>query len=381
MDSTHYRLFSHEDAPAEEPPDVGKVLLVAPEMQPRGTCEYTLNLARELKRRDVDLSVFCSEGGMLGALEDLVVDVRTFKRLDRSSFFPGPRRRFLKAVEDCAPDIVHGQSFSIAPALRLIRRKDVPMVLTVHWRPRRARAFRRFARSLAGIIATTQDVREEIVNQCRVPRQKVKVIHNGVDPERLEAAEMRPVFSGRVPVVGSLGPVEEMRGHELFVRAVAILVTRGVKAQFVVAGKGDRVPELRRLITDLDIDRWVTVSSEFGSYTEVLDALDIVVQSSQMDVSGYSILEAMGHGRPVVAFNTGTACEMVEDKATGLLVSKGDVPALADAVQYLLSDTNVAMQMGEKARAAVTRRFSIAAIASETLRFYGDVVRGRRGHE
>jgi glycosyltransferase involved in cell wall biosynthesis len=79
----------------------------------------------------------------------------------------------------------------------------------------------------------------------------------------------------------------------------------------------------------------------------------------------------------VVAFNTGTACEMVEDKKTGLLVQKGDVPGLADAIQYLLSDVSVARQMGRNAQKAVAEKFNIRTIARQTLAYYRSILTDR----
>ena len=72
------------------------------------------------------------------------------------------------------------------------------------------------------------------------------------------------------------------------------------------------MPPLRRLASSLGLDSYVTFVDDLYSYDQVLDATDVVVQSSQVDVSGFSILKAMGYGRPVIAFNTGTACEIIE---------------------------------------------------------------------
>jgi glycosyltransferase involved in cell wall biosynthesis len=247
-------------------------------------------------------------------------------------------------------------------------------VLTVHWLPRRPRQLRRLSRCLAGVIATTQAAREALVNQSGVERAKIKVIRNGIDVARLEGRDVPAIFSSPTPVVGSLGPIEERRGHELFVRAASLLKGRDAEAQFVVAGEGAGLRALRKLVANLGLERRLTVATDFVAYEEVLEALDVVVQSSQVDVSGFSILEAMGHGRPVVAFNTGTACEIVEDRKTGLLVPKGDVEALAAAIEELVGDPEAARLMGQNARRAVRERFDVRTIARETLRYYAGII-------
>jgi glycosyltransferase involved in cell wall biosynthesis len=297
--------------------------------------------------------------------------------MDSMHALSGERRSLLRAVESFAPQVIHGQSHGVARPLGLLgRRTGLPLLLTVHWRPQNVRAFRRLAPRLAGVIATTQDVREEMVNDCGVDRLRIRVIHNGVDVSGLFAREVPPILRSAVPVVGSLGPVEQMRGHEFFVRAAALLVSRGVAAQFLVAGEGAELPDVRRLVASLGLERHVTLVTGFSTYADILDAIDVVVQNSLVDVSGFSMLEAMAHGRPVVSFSTGTACETIEDHRTGLLVPKGDVKALAEAIRQLLADADTARQMGEDARKSVAEKFDIRAIAGQTLQYYSDALTG-----
>lgn len=357
-----------------EPVHVRKVLLLAPRMAARGTSEYTVQLASQLVGGEVEVRVFCVRGPCLAALERAGVPTQVFETLEGLRFRLG-HGEFLEAVERFAPQIVHAQSYRAADALKLLSKETkLPLVLTLHGMPESPRALRKLSRHLAGIVATTQSVREGLVNQCKVDRRKIEVVHNGIDVNALQEHQVPPIFQGDSPVVGSLGPVEELRGHELFVQAASVLIRSKTDAQFVIAGQGQELPRVRKLIGDLGLERCVTLVTEFASYDDVLGAIDIVVQSSQVDVSGFSILEAMGHGRPVVAFNTGTACEIVEDSRTGLLVPKGDVQGLAEAIRRLISDREMARRMGQEARQAVAEHFNIRLNARRTLQCYGEVL-------
>ena len=361
-------------APANVQPQ--RVLLIAPDMEPRGTSEYTVNLAREVQGRGVKVGVFCGPGLMLERLKPCDIRVETFEHLESPWFWLRQGERFQRALDDFAPQLVHGQTVGVARVLRgVVRRVQVPVLLTVHRTPPRRMAFRALAVRLAGIIATTQHVREELVNQCRVDKSKIVVIRNGIDVDSAASRPMRPIFSGTVPVVGSVGPVEKARGHELFLRAASLVLRRGDRPlHFVVAGTGDQLPQLHQLAGALGLDKSLTFVSDFTSYDEVLDALDVVVQSSQVDVSGFSILEAMGHGRPVVAFNTGTACELVVDGKTGRLVPREDVEQLARAMKELTDDPPRARRMGQAARAMVAEWFNIKNVADMMMALWSQVL-------
>ncbi len=351
-----------------------KVLLLAAQMEARGTSEYTVNLAKELQDSEVEVAVFGVPGPAVSRLEREGVPVRTFESLRGLRFWIS-RGNFLDALGELGPQIVHAQSCRAAPALKLLSRKtELPLVLTIHGVPGRLRSVRRLSRRVDGIVATTQSVREGLVNRCRVARDTIQVIHNGIDVEELSRREIPPIFQAETPVVGCVGPIEERRGQEQFVRAVSRLVRSGVEAQFVIAGQGEVLPEVRKLVGQLGLERSLTLATDFAAYEEFLGALDIVVQSSLVDVSGFSILEAMGHGRPVVAFNTGTACEMIEEGKTGLLVPKGKEEALADAIRRLITDTELARRMGQNARESVREKFNIRNIARKTLQFYAGIL-------
>ena len=356
---------------ADKKQHVEKVLLIAPEMAPRGTSEYTLNLAGELLNCGLRVAVFCVPGPMLDAVRREGIQVETFAYLERGILHWTERKQFLQAVGRFGPQVVHLQSMRVCAVLKDLKGVPaLPLVLTVHSRPANVRTLRRLAGSVRAIIATSEGVRQGLVNQCRIEKAKIAFIANGIDVEAIAERSVRPIFSNPTVVVGSVGPVEEGRGHDLFIRAASTLVRAGARREFVVAGEGKELPQLKKLVTALGLDNYVTFVEGFSAYKEILDALDIVVQSSLVDVSGFSMLEAMGHGRPVVAFNTGTACEIIEDGKTGFLVPKGDVEALADIINQLCEEQEMAVDVAGNARSSVRERFDIRKVARQTIDLY-----------
>ena len=356
---------------------VERVLFVAPRMEVRGTSEYVLHLAGALRRRGVDVAVFCAPGPMLEVLREQDIPCETFNRLGTMWFRHGEQARFLEQLSDFAPQIIHAQTVGVALQLkRLDPPLAAPVALTAHAVAEGGRKLRSAAGQVAGLIATTQAVRQELVNKLRVDKSKIRVIQNGIDADALADREIRGIFTSGATVVGSVGPVERARGQELFVRAASRVDRAGRNVRFVVAGEGKGLPKVRALARELGLDGCLTFVGDFSSYSEVLEALDVMVQSSQVDVSGFSILGAMGHGRPVIAFNTGTACELIDDGKTGILVPLEDVDGLIVAIERLIGNPELARSMGQRARQVVADRFNINRVAQETLEFYAQLLSG-----
>jgi glycosyltransferase involved in cell wall biosynthesis len=71
------------------------------------------------------------------------------------------------------------------------------------------------------------------------------------------------------------------------------------------------------------------------------------------------ILEAMAAGKPVVATRSGGASEMVLDEETGLLISIGDVEKGAEALDKLIKNVNLRIEMGKAGRNRVLHEYSL----------------------
>jgi len=87
-----------------------------------------------------------------------------------------------------------------------------------------------------------------------------------------------------------------------------------------------------------------------------------------------SILEAMAHGLPVVATSVGGIPEAVSDGVEGFLVPPGDVAALEDRLQRLLSNKALRRQMGEAARRKVERLFSAEVVVPQLEALYSELI-------
>jgi len=96
----------------------------------------------------------------------------------------------------------------------------------------------------------------------------------------------------------------------------------------------------------------------------------IYVTPTQYETFGYTVLEAMACGRPVVATRVGAIPELVEDGETGLLSPWNDHVALSEAILELLSNPARAARMGSAGRAKALKFFSLEKVVQRNLDSY-----------
>ena len=214
------------------------------------------------------------------------------------------------------------------------------------------------------------------------PREKVTVIPNGLDVNSIAADErekMRRDFRDfhaiphDVPLVGTLGELKELKGQRDFVLSAAEVVKEFPEVHFVVVGKDNSADrgfrrELRRLVGVLGMkDRflwldWIDDTDSFFS------AIDIFVSPSHSESFGLAILEAMAHGKPIVATATDGARELFGRKAE--LVEIGDPVALAKSIGEFLADESSCANCGEQNRKIAGEKFSLKRMIDETEELY-----------
>jgi glycosyltransferase involved in cell wall biosynthesis len=106
-----------------------------------------------------------------------------------------------------------------------------------------------------------------------------------------------------------------------------------------------------------------------------LSKANCLVSPSFQENAPLNIAEAMAAGVPVVAANVGGVAGMVKDGKTGLLVDPHDAGGIAAAVSKIISDPNLAEDMGRRAEQSAAERFRASAVCEKTLQAYREVMK------
>jgi len=356
-----------------------RILMLAGQMDFRGSAFRTGNLARKLMARGHQVEVVLWGGQLLPWLEEHQVPVYFSPVVRRGWGSPLALASLKRHAASWRPQVIDVQGPRLSGlGGKLAKAARCPYVVTVNTYaddPVKIQLKRPWGR---GVVAVSQDVREDLVNLGGLPKESVVVVHDGV-----EVADYEPFRrlnqAHRVPVVGMVARMAPVKGQEDFLRAAKRLLAAGRKLEFVIAGSGPDEQRLRGLARELVVDREVTFVPPMPDHRAILGMLDLLVVPSRHEGLGLIILEALACGKPVVATGVGGVFAIVKDGETGLLVPKEDPVALADGIGRLLDDPALAQRLAAKGREFVEQEFSLNQTVDETLAHYDRVTSEEAG--
>ncbi|MEO5859410.1 MAG: glycosyltransferase family 4 protein [Pyrinomonadaceae bacterium] len=283
-------------------------------------------------------------------------------------------------------DIVHAHVARdyIPASIAVLAVKDARFVLTRHvlfpLKP-----FNKFAlKNLSAAIGVSDAVGSGLKKVF--PAGKISVIKNG-----LNVAPMEPEDESRLrrefrefhqlpldaTVIGTLGELIELKGQRDFVLAAHEITKQFPDCHFVIVGKDNSADrkfrrELRRLVKVFGLDDrflWLDWIDDTDSF---FAATDIFVSPSHSESFGLAMLEAMMHGRPVVATETEGARELFGKSAP--LAKMKDPIDLAAKVSELIADDKVRVDRGTDNRKSAGEKFSLERMLDETEKLYKKLI-------
>jgi glycosyltransferase involved in cell wall biosynthesis len=288
-------------------------------------------------------------------------------------------------------DLLHVNSYVPGNYARLAAAlMQVPLIVD-HWHgfTRFNRKRRLICRCLGRFtdlsLTVSQGVKDYLIEEIGLDPAKVRVVPNGVDLARIEAArpgqEVRRELGlpDEVPVIGLVGRLDHWgKGHKELFTAMAQLRERWPCRALIVGG-GRREEEIKQAAADLGLAAVVHFLGSRPDVPDLLQAMDIFVLPSYSEGVSLALLEAMAAGLPVIATAVGGTPEAVTEGVTGLLIPPRDAAALAGALERLLADAALAKKLGENARQAVAEKFSLERLGREVNEIYGELVEKKFG--
>ncbi|KAB2953653.1 glycosyltransferase [Heliorestis acidaminivorans] len=281
-------------------------------------------------------------------------------------------------------------------------------------------------------IAISEFIKTSLVEQG-IPREKVTVIHNGVELEKFTTALVEPLdeksycpsncidkkkddqdvgSNGKedanavslaycvnsfsidqlpnpvqrdqiaqqlrkhyglnecTPLVGMVGRFHPVKGHAVLVKAAKEIVKLHRDVRFLLVGDGFHRPEIEEMVIAEGLSPYFIFAGFRDDVSPVYRAIDILALPSLSEGLCLTVMESMLSGCPVVASRVGGIPEVITDGKDGVLITAGDPLALAAGIVNLLEDREKMKRLSQTALKTIHERFTVKKMAERTEALY-----------
>lgn len=179
----------------------------------------------------------------------------------------------------------------------------------------------------------------------------------------------------RKEVVMAAARMEKVKGFDIGLKAMSIVVKKHPEYKLVIYGKGDFNALFGELINDLGISENVSFKGHSNHILNDILESEIFLLPSRVEGIPNMLLEAMGVGLPCVATNCrpGGAKLLLGDNEYGLLVDNEDYIGVANAILALIEDPNLLIKISEKAK-LVRERFSEEILSQKWVTCFNEAL-------
>ncbi len=379
------------------------IVQILPELDEGGVEGETLDLAIYLAGKGHRSIVISGGGRLVPQLEESGGKHITWDHIGEKSFrclkYVNRLRRFF--IEERI-DIVHLRS-RLPAWIGYMAWKMIPPII----RPALVTTFHGFysVNSYSTImtkgekvIAVSNVITNHILEQYRVDKSKIELVHGGCDtkafdpdvvlPERIDVLRKKwQIPRDGTPVIMLPGRLTEWKGQDVFIESLAHI--KSLPFYAVCVGEAEENSSFTKRLLDKirrhDLQDKVKLVGHCSDMPAALMVADLVVSasSSQPEAFGKVAIEAMAMSKPVVSTRHGGSLETIVENETGWFVAPSNPKQMADAIKHVILNRDLLVDAGKKGRDWVQQNFTAFRMCEKTLwvyeRIYQDKQEKRKG--
>lgn len=229
------------------------------------------------------------------------------------------------------------------------------------------------------VVAVSDILKDEIVDKG-IKVERANVIANGINVagdilhDAYKATRIQLGLLDTHFVIGCVASLTHEKAHTDLLQAFALVVKSVPDSRLVIVGSGFLDDDLRSLSFALGIEENVIFTGYRNDARALYIAFDVFALVSHSEGLPMAMLEAMAASLPVVVSAVGAIPKVVTTMENGILITPGDINAIANSIIKLALDPALRESLGSKARSEVVANYSVNRMARDYEQLYEKVL-------
>ncbi len=228
-------------------------------------------------------------------------------------------------------------------------------------------------------VLVSKSEQEIAVKYWLATSSKCVLIENGIQIEngkqiKKEELPVSDVFCESFPpgsfVIGMLSRFDIIKNIPYAIRSLSDYMKSHDDVFLLIGGDGEARREIERAVNECNLQEKVILLGFINDVKHFFSLIDVYLNTSLGEAFGFSTVEAMKYGVPVVASDVYGNSDVIEDNSTGLLFPLGEPVLLAEKIDILKDDKKTYDRITKCASGSVKKRFNLKRTLEETRELY-----------
>jgi L-malate glycosyltransferase len=227
----------------------------------------------------------------------------------------------------------------------------------------------------ADVLCATSNTIKDYIH--KIVKKEVEVIPFGINSNEFKPKQVESMFGKGDFVLGSVKPVEPIYNIDVLIDVFAELKPKYSRLKLMIVGGGSEESELKKRVHKLGMAEHVVFTGRvpFNEVSNYYNKLDVLINISEYESFGVSVIEAMACEKPVIVTNVGGLKEIVKDDSLGLKVEPRNKEQTVAAVEKLMNDKALYKTIATNSRKYVMENYEWKGNLKAMIEVYHNLIK------